>query len=200
MSIKRNYILGVINDKYILKVEDIIAKFAMVSEASSSHMYFARQPVDVSKISQDVIFFQLESESKSMLDKKVEGLIEDLNELNVDYVLRDDETGELLVTVRYGGQIAIKFDNLKSIDKGTFAKIDELKSFRTDYGYCRGFKPNFRPIEGNPIGDLKINPEVIYITADSSENLLRLRDELTEMVKEINSDFEVEFTWFFRDD
>ena len=81
-----------------------------------------------------------------------------------------------------------------------FEKIDELKSFNADFGYCKGFKPNFRPIEGNSIEDLNINPEVIYITADSSENLLKLRDFLTDRVKEIDSDLEVEFTWFFKDE
>ena len=200
MSIKRNYILGIINDKTILEFEGVISRYASMSRASSSNMYFSKQPIDSGEISQDVIFFQIESENESKLDKKVKDLISELNELEGDYVLRDDETGEMLVTVRYGGQIAIKFDNLKTLKKGTFEKIDELKSFNADFGYCKGFKPNFRPIEGNSIEDLNVNPEVIYITADSSENLLKLRDFLTTKVKEIDSDLEVEFTWFFKDE
>ena len=200
MSIKRNYILGIINDKTILEFEGVISRYASMSRASSSNMYFSKQPIDSGEISQDVIFFQIESENESILDKKVNDLISELNELGGDYVLRDDETGEMLVTVRYGGQIAIKFDNLKTLKKGTFEKIDELKSFNADFGYCKGFKPNFRPIEGNSIEDLNVNPEVIYITADSSENLLKLRDFLTTKVKEIDSDLEVEFTWFFKDE
>lgn len=200
MSIKRNYILGIINDKTILEFEGVISRYASMSRASSSHMYFSKQPIDSGEISQDVIFFQIESENESKLDKKVKDLISELNELEGDYVLRDDETGEMLVTVRYGGQIAIKFDNLKTLKKGTFEKIDELKTFNADFGYCKGFKPNFRPIEGNSIEDLNVNPEVIYITADSSENLLKLRDFLTSKVKEIDSGLEVEFTWFFKDE
>lgn len=200
MSIKRNYILGIINDKTILEFEGVISRYASMSRASSSHMYFSKQPIDSGEISQDVIFFQIESENESKLDKKVKDLISELNELEGDYVLRDDETGEMLVTVRYGGQIAIKFDNLKTLKKGTFEKIDDLKSFNADFGYCKGFKPNFRPIEGNSIEDLNVNPEVIYITADSSENLLKLRDFLTSKVKEIDSGLEVEFTWFFKDE
>lgn len=200
MSIKRNYILGIINDKTILEFEGVISKYASMSRASSSHMYFSKQPIDSGDVSQDVIFFQIECENESKLDKKVKDLISDLNELEGDYVLRDGETGEMLVTVRYGGQIAIKLDKLKTIKKGTFEKIDELKSFNADFGYCKGFKPNFRPIEGNSIEDLNINPEVIYITADSSENLIKLRDFLTDKVKEIDSGLEVEFTWFFKDE
>lgn len=200
MSIKRNYILGIINDKTILEFEGVISKYASMSTASSSHMYFSKQPVDSAEISQDVIFFQIESENESILDKKVNDLISELNELEGDYVLRDDETGEMLVTVRYGGQIAIKFDKIKTLKHGIFKKIDDLKTFNADFGYCKGFKPNFRPIEGNSIEDLDVNPEVIYITADSSENLLKLRDFLTDRVKDIDSDLEVEFTWFFKDE
>lgn len=197
MSIKRNYILGIINDNAIPEFEGTVSRYASMSRESSSHMYFSRQPVDSSDISQDVIFFQLESENKSELDGKVKSLISDLNELKGDYVLRDDETGELLVTVRYGGQITIKFDNLKIIKKGTFEKIDELKSFKTDFGYCKGFKPNFRPIEGNSVEDLNVEPEIIYITASSSENLMKLRDLLTDEVKKIDAGLEVDFNWFF---
>lgn len=200
MSIRRNYVIGIINDNTVPDYEKVVAKYATVSRKSSSHMFFARQPVDCEEISQDVIFFQLEAENMSKLDEKVKSLIEDLNELEGDYALRDDKTGELLVTVRYGGQIAIRFDSLKTIEKGTFERIDELKSFNADFGYCKGFKPKFRPIEGNSIEDMEVRPEVIYITADSGENLLKLRDYLTGRIKEINPDFEVEFTWFFKDE
>ena len=71
MSIKRNYILGIINDKTILEFEGVISKYASMSTASSSHMYFSKQPIDSGEISQDVIFFQIESENESILDKKV---------------------------------------------------------------------------------------------------------------------------------
>lgn len=200
MSVRRKYTLGVINDEYAAQFESIVSKYATRSTESSSHMYFGRQPINSDEFSQDVLFFQLEGESESMLDKKVNDLIGELNEFDADYVLGDDETGELLVTVSYGGQIVIKFDNVDFIEKGTFKKIDELKVLRTDYGYCRGYKPIFRPIEGNHVDSKNLQPEVIYILANSGENLLKLRDFLTEKVKAINPDFKVEFTWFFKDE
>ena len=200
MSIKRNYVIGIINDETIPQFENVISKYATETKESSSHMFFSRQPIDSSEISQDVVFFQLESESESELDEKINNMINDLNALEGDYALRDDETGELLVTVQYGGQIAIKFDNIKTIKEGTYAKIDEFKSLHMDFGYCKGFKPSFRPIEGNSVEGIKIKPEIIYITSDSEENLLKFRDYLSEKIKEIDTDFEVEFTWFFNDE
>lgn len=90
------------------------------------------------------------------------------------------------------------FDKLKTIEKDTFKKIDKLKSINADFGYCKGFKPYFRPIDGNSIGDVRVRLEVIYITADSGEKLLKLMYYLTEGVNEIHPGFEVEFTWFFK--
>lgn len=198
MSIKRNFIIGIINDKHISEVNDVISNYAVMAKDTSSHMYFGKQPIDSNHISNDVIFFQIVAENDSILNKQLENMINDLDNLKIDYVLRDEASGKLLVTVKYGGQIAIKFDNVKMLEKGTFEKIDELKFFSADFGYCKGFKPTFRPLEGKSIENLEVLPELIYITSDSEENLLKLRDYISQRAIEINPDLETEFTWFFR--
>ena len=198
MTIKRKFILGVINEADISKVNDVITPYVTEIKDISSHMYFAKQPIDSTHIPNDVFFFQITAENELKMNKKVENMINDLQNLKVDYVLRDEETGEFLVTVKYGGQVAIKFDHIKFLKKGTFQKIDELKFFNTEYGYCKGFKPNFRPLEDKSIEDIEVLPEIIYITANSEENLLKLRDYLFDKVSQINPDLETEFTWFFR--
>ena len=197
MTIKRKYVIGIINDEKISEVNNILHKYASLTKESSSHMFFMKQPIDPSKVSQDVTMFTMESESDEKMDEKVKDLIDELEGLNTDYVLRDDETGKLLVTVGYGGQISIKFDHVESIPKGTFEKIDGLKSLHTDFGYCKGFKPNFRPLEGVSVADLEIEPEIIYITADSEENLFKFRDYVIQKVREIDPTLKTKFTLFF---
>lgn len=197
MTIKRKYVIGIINDEKISEVNNILHKYVSLTKESSSHMFFMKQPIDPSKVSQDVTMFTMESESDEKMDEKVKDLIDELGGLNTDYVLRDDETGDLLVTVGYGGQISIKFDHVESIPKGTFEKIDELKSLHTDFGYCKGFKPNFRPLEGVSVVDLEIEPEIIYIVADSEENLFKFRDYVIQKVKEIDPTLKTKFTLFF---
>ena len=197
MTIKRKYVIGIINDEKISEVNNILHKYASLTKESSSHMFFMKQPIDPSKVSQDVTMFTMESESDEKMDEKVKDLIDELKGLNTDYVLRDDETGNLLVTVGYGGQISIKFDYVESIPKGTFEKIDELKSLHTDFGYCKGFKPNFRPLEGVSVADLEMEPEIIYIIADSEENLFKFRDYVIQKVMEINPTLKTKFTLFF---
>ena len=197
MTIKRKYVIGIINDEKISEVNNILHKYASLTKESSSHMFFMKQPIDPSQISQDVTMFTMESESDAKMDENVKDLIDELEGLNTDYVLRDDETGKLLVTVGYGGQISIKFDHVESIPKGTFEKIDELKSLHTDFGYCKGFKPNFRPLEGVSVADLEMEPEIIYITANSEENLFKFRDYVIQKVMEINPTLKTKFTLFF---
>lgn len=197
MTIKRKYVIGIINDEKISEVNNILHKYASLTKESSSHMFFMKQPIDPSKVSQDVTMFTMESESDEKMDEKVKDLIDELEGLNTEYVLRDDETGKFLVTVGYGGQVSIKFGHVESIPKGTFEKIDELKSLHTDFGYCKGFKPNFRPFEGVSVVDLEIEPEIIYIVADSEENLFKFRDYVIQKVREIDPTLKTKFTLFF---
>ena len=194
----RNFILGVINCSKVSDVNDILSQYATEAKDTPSYIYFSKQPIDTNNISNDVIFFKIIAENDSLLNKQVENLINDLNNLKTDYVLRDEKTGEFLVTVKYGGQVAIKFDNVKFLKKDIYKKIDGLKYTNTKYGYCKGFKPNFRPLEGKSAKNLEILPEIIYITSDSKENLLKLSDYVSKKVKEIDPNLETEFKWFFR--
>ena len=134
MTVKRKYIIGIINDDYIDTVNDIISKYSDKTEKTSFNMIFIKQPIDFDNVPHDVTFFQLECENKSEMEKKLNELIDELDSMNIDYTLMDDKTRELLVTVKYGGQITIKFDDINFLEEGTFEKIDELKSLHTDIG------------------------------------------------------------------
>lgn len=196
MTVKRKYIVGIINDEYIDAVNEVISKYTDKTEKTSFNMIFVKQPIDFSNVPHDVTFFQLEGEDETQMEKKLNQLIDELDSMNIDYTLMDDETRELLVTVKFGGQITVKFDNINYLEEGTFDKIDELKSLHTDIGYCKGFKPSFRPFEGHHLDHLNILPEIMYITSDCEENLLKFRDLVFEKVLEINPELKVEFIQF----
>ena len=196
MAIQRNYVVGIIDYEKIGEVNEVIFSYSDVTEEYTSYMYFAKQPLNSGEFVPDATFFQLKAENESSLNKKINNLIKDLDALTADYVLKDEESGKLLSVVEFGGTLFVKFDNLKIINKGTFKQIDDLKQLKTDFGYCRGFKANFRPLEGKPIDDLKVNPEIIYLISDSSENLSKFREYVSERVIEIDPKFEVDFVHF----
>lgn len=196
MVIQRNYIIGIIDHDKIPEVNEVISSYSEVTMESSANLYYARQPVNLGEDVLDATFFQLEAENENSLDKKIEDLFRDLDKLTGDYVIKDEESGKLLSVVDHGGKLLVKFDKLKIIKKGTFKQIDDLKQFKSDFGYTRGFNPSFRPIEERPIENIDVNPEVIYAISDSSENLSKFTEELSKKVMEIDSNFEVEFIPF----
>ncbi len=195
MVIQRKYVIGIIDYDKIDEVNEVIHSYSNVTQESSSYIYFLKLPV-TPKYVPDTTFFQLEAENERSLDKKVNDLIKSLDEVTGYYVLKDEESGKLLSVVEHGGSLLIKFDNLSRLEEGIFKQIDDLKLSKTDFGFCRGFKPDFRPFEGNSIEDLKVNPELIYVISDSHENLSKFTDYLSDKVMEINPKLEVEFKHF----
>lgn len=196
MEVQRNYVIGIINHEKINEANRIIFSYSDATLESTSYMYFAKPPVDFYRHIRDTTFFKLKAKNESSLNKKLNSLIKELDALNADYVLKDEGSGNLLSVVEFGGKLIVKLDNLKIIPKGTFKQIDGLKHLKTDFGYTRGFKSGFRPIEGMSIENLKADNEIIYLISDSSENLSKFREFVSEKVIEIDSRFELEFVSF----
>lgn len=194
MTIRGNYTVGIMDETMINKINTAISKCADITMQSSSHMYFDKQPINVNEVVQDVTFFQLKSDDVASFKRKLNGLIESLNALDTDYILMDEESKRMIVTVDHGGYITAKFDNVKYLKQGTYDMIDEIKCMKTDMGYCKGFKPKFRPLCGKPIDEVRVNPEIIYIVSDSDENLEKFRDMVTKMLLDFEPDFELEFS------
>ena len=135
MTIKRNYVVGIIDHNRIDDVNNVIYSYAEATMESSSHLYFAKQPLTGERYVRDATFFKLMAENEDDLNKKVNNLISDLDKVDVDYVLKDEESGELLSVVEFGGTLFVKFDNLNIIKEGTFKQLDDLKQLKTDFGY-----------------------------------------------------------------
>lgn len=200
MAIIKHYAITVLDPENIHDMNSIILKHADISLKSSSHTYFDNQPIDSTEIVEDMAFFQIDAEDEASLDKKFKALTEELDQLTTDYAIRDEDTGAMLVYLKFVGQLNIKFDNIEILKEGTYEKIDALKSLKTDLGTCKGYKPNFRVMEGKSIKGLKIKPENIYLLCSSQENLMELKDLMYEEILKIDSDFELEFIQFGGED
>ena len=170
-------------------------KYSTVSFRSSSHIYFDMEPVN-NEVIEDMTFFKLEAEDESSLDEKFKELTDEIDQIISNYAIRDENTGELLVYLKFVGELSIKFDNMHFIKEGTYEKIDELKNLKSEFGICRGYKPNFRLMEGQHYENLNNKPEGIYLLCRSQENLMQLKELLSEKIMEIDPDFVIEFTQF----
>lgn len=196
MSIIYKFSLTIMDTEKISEFNQVVKKYAKTFRHTSSHVLFNVYPIDATDVVDDLTFLQLESDDKNKLNKKLNDLIEELNTLGADYCLRNEDTGETLEYVKYVGSVDIKFDNMTSIPQGTYKKIDELKYTRIDVGYCKGYKPAFRPLETIDIGDKEIITEHIYVFSNSMENIHKLREYLSEKIREINPDLIIEHRQF----
>ena len=102
------------------------------------------------------------------------------------------DTGKFYTTIESVGAIKISLENLKTIPKGTYKQIDQWKNVITEYGYCKGYKPLFRPIEGILIEDLEVKEEIIYLFSTPAENMAKLIDYISEKISEINPELKIE--------
>ena len=195
MPIKKNYALTNLETEKIPDVNKIIRKYATITLQSSSQIYFDMEPIN-NEIIEDMTFFQLEAEDETALDEKFKELAKEIDQIIKNYAIRDETSGELLVYLKFVGELSIKFDNMSFIKEGTYKKIDELKNFKSEFGICRGYKPNFRVMEGQHIENMNNKPEGIYLLCRSQENLMKLKELLSEKIMEIDSDLKIDFTQF----
>lgn len=100
------------------------------------------------------------------------------------------------MSYKFVGSMDIKFDKIKIIKKDTYKKIDALKTLKNEFGICKGYKPDFRPVESQPIENMDIKPEHIYVLCNSSEDLSKLKELLTEKIMEIDQDLVIEYRQF----
>lgn len=196
MAIKRKYSLAIVDIEKIDEINKIITKYTTDIEQYSTYFYFNLDPVRVEDVKMDITFFQLESENESSLNKQLNGLIEEINQLNTGYAIRDEDTAEMIVEIEHVIAFNIKFDNVKFIEKGTYEKIDGFNHLKTEFGICKTYNPNFRPLEDVSIENLVVKPEIIYLFSDSEEDLSKLKAFVTEKIMEINPDFEIDTNHF----
>ena len=193
MSITKNYAIAILDNENIDNIHNIVSKYGTITLESSSHIQFDRQPVNPNENNKDMIYFRFDYENESVFNEKLKNLIDELNQETMYYILRDEGAGKIIVIPDFICTLDIKFDNIKIIKTGTYKKIDELKNLKTEFGTCKGYRPNFRPLESNPIGNITINTESIYLFCKTQEDLDQLKELLSKKIMEINPDLKIEF-------
>ena len=196
MSISHKYSIATFDPDKISEIDKVILKYSENITKSSSHVLFNIAPINITDVVEDLTFFRITSEDESGLNRQYEEMIKELNTVDTDYSIRDEETGEIFASINSIGALDILFDKISIIKEGTYKKIDELKNMKTEFGYCKGYKPIFRPLEGKLIESIDVEKEIIYLFAKSPENFEKLKDYLQEQIIDIDPDFEFEIRIF----
>ena len=171
MTISKKLSIIIFDHNKISNVNHVIFNYTDSFSKSSSHILFDVEPISLSDIAEDLTFFRISADDEESLDKKIDNLFEDLNQLNTDYSIRNVGTGEFYTAIDSIGKLIIKLDKFETVPEGTYKQIDKYKNIKTEFGYCKGYKPSYCPIEGNSIENLKIMDENIYLFSKSSQNM-----------------------------
>ena len=192
MVVKKNYSLAIVDIDKIEEINNVIIKYATQVQQYSSYAYFSLTPHRPEDVNADITLFQLRAENESDLDKTLNDLIEEMNQLNTGYAIRNEDTHEMILEIEHYIAIDIKFDNVKYIKEGTYEKIDAFNHLKTEFGICKSYYPNFRPIENMSLENREVGAETIYLFSDSAENLSKLKALISEKIMEIDPDLIIE--------
>ena len=192
MAVEKKFSIAIVDIEKIEEVNKILLKHATDVEEYSSYYYFDLRPMREEDINHDITYFRLVSENESDFDKELNVLIEELDRLNTLYAIRDEATHEMIAEIEHITSLVIKFDNVKFIKKGTYEKIDSFNHLKTEFGICKCYNPNFRPVEGMSIENTTVKPETVYLFSDSEENLTKLMEFVSKRIRKIDSNLEME--------
>ena len=193
MAIIKKFSLVILDLERISDINKVLVEYADSTTQGSSHVLFDIEPVNTFDTTLDLSFFRICGTDEKEIKDKLNQLIDKLNQLDTDYGIMDNETEEMITTITCAGAFDIKFDNLKVIPEGTYEKIDALKNIKTEFGYCKGYKPGFRAVESKDISDIDVPLETIYYLSRTAEEYAKLKECLTEKIMEINPDLIIEY-------
>lgn len=192
MAVTHKYAIATFDHDKISEIDEIIVKYYENITKSSSHILFDIKPINPTDVVEDLTFFRIIAENESEANDIFNKMVAEMDTVDTDYSIWNEETRDVFTTINHIGALDIKFDKIHTIEKGTYKSIDELKNMRTEFGYCKGYKPSFRPLEERPIENLEVPKESIYLFSKTSEEYSKLTDFLSEKIMAINPDFELE--------
>ena len=196
MEISKKFSIMILDYDNIPVINKILVEYADSTRQSSSHELFKMEPINTFDVALDLSYFRLNAEDETHLNNKLQEIIDKLIAMNLDYTIIDDETKELHTSITSISALDIKFDNLKIIPEGTYKQLDEIKNTKTEFGYCKGYKPAFRLVESKEIGNIELKPETVYLLSNSPENHKKLKKYVSDFIMKINHDFIIEFRDF----
>ena len=103
MATKRSFVINILEIERITDANNIIRKHADITMQSSSYVYFDAQPANPDDLLPDITFFTLESDGKKSADEKLDILIDELNQLDTDYAIRDEDSGKMIEYIKFVG-------------------------------------------------------------------------------------------------
>lgn len=194
-KIKKNFVIYIGDKEKISNVEDKIIKYGQINLRHTGEFYSAKYGIDIDNCIFDIVSFQFESDNQENLENMLDDFREDLDELNLNYELKDFDTNEIIESVYFEcrEEIIVHFTSAKTFNREILRKIHIIQNLSKKY-YVPG---EIKDIDKITIkNSSEKSCEFISITIKLysllDDNLKSLENQVIDELKKLGEDFKLE--------
>lgn len=194
-KIKKNFVINIDDEEKINVIENKIYEYGTINFWHTGDLYSGRYGLKVEDCIFDIIGFKFEADSQEELDEMLSKFSRDLDELNVNYKLKDFDTNELIESVYFEcrEEIIIHFTSTNVFNEKILHKIHIIKNLPKNYefiGANREYeKITIKNSTDSSRGFISITVKLYSLLDDDLKNLEK---QVINELEKLNEDFELE--------
>lgn len=194
-KIKKNFVICISDKEKISNVEDKILKYGQINFLQTGELYSAKYGVDIDNCIFDIIGFQFESDNQENLEDMLDDFREDLDELNLNYELKDFDTNEIIESIYFEcrEEMIVHFTSAKTFNQEILRKIHIIQNLSKKYNIPGEIKDlNKITIKNSSEKSCDFISITIKLYSLLDDDLKSLEKQVIDELKKLGEKFELE--------
>jgi len=194
-KIEKNFVINIDAKEKISMIENKICEYGTINFWHTGDLYSGKYGLKVEDCIFDIIGFKFEADSQNELDQMLLDFRRNLDELNVNYELKDFDTNELIESVYFEcrEEIIVHFISTKTFNEKILRKIHIIKNLPKNYDFI-GENREYEKItiknSTESARDFISITVKLYSLLD--DDLKNLEQQVISELEKLNEDFELE--------
>lgn len=194
-KIKKNFVINIDDEEKIGPIENKISEYGTINFWHTGDLYSGKPGLNVDDCIFDIIGFKFEADSQDELVEMLSKFSRNLDELNVNYELKDFDTNEHIESVYFEcrEEIIVHFTSTKAFNEKILRKIHIIKNLPKNYEFMGANKEYEKITIKNSTdcsrGFISITVKLYSLLDDDLKNLEK---QVINELKKLNEDFELE--------
>jgi len=194
-KIEKNFVINIDDEEKISMIENKIWEYGTINFWHTGDLYSGKYGLKVEDCIFDIIGFKFEADSQNELDQMLLDFRRNLDELNVNYELKDFDTNELIESVYFEcrEEIIVHFISTKTFNEKILRKIHIIKNLPKNYDFI-GENREYEKIaiknSTESARDFISITVKLYSLLD--DDLKNLEQQVISELEKLNEDFELE--------
>ena len=194
-KIEKNFVINIDAKEKISMIENKICEYGTINFWHTGDLYSGKYGLKVEDCIFDIIGFKFEADSQNELNQMLLDFRRNLDELNVNYELKDFDTNELIESVYFEcrEEIIVHFISTKTFNEKILRKIHIIKNLPKNYDFI-GENREYEKItiknSTESARDFISITVKLYSLLD--DDLKNLEQQVISELEKLNEDFELE--------